>query len=440
MKKTFAIAIIGKEGGGLRVGAVASGELVFASKTVGRDDPNAPQPVPATGIWQVSYNGENRPVRWERLNSSTPNSNTPPQISMSYDRMGRRREKNNQRFFYDGYLQIANFEHQTSNIKLQTFIWDPTEPVATRPLAWFGSNAPPRLYTHDGNKNVSEVVAAASGTNAAVEVVAHYDYAAFGAVLAQKGDCAEANPWRFSSEYAEDDTATVYYNYRHYEPVTGRWMRRDPIEEAEDPNIYVFCVNSVSKYVDLLGLKKDCCCKLCLYSATPKKTFKDNKPIVVGPGTVFGHTWATKENCNSPDDQIVRNGKEYSFGPVEHIALNLERFKDGKLKGGAYDTSDYTPEKFIVVKKCWKLGQRECDKLKNDIKGKKKYPKYFTPDVYCTTTATKFAQDHGANDIPNSNGPVKHDGETNTKPNPKTLAENMSDNGGIVIKPPKKRR
>lgn len=131
---------------------------------------------------------------------------------------------------------------------------------------------------------------------------------------------------------------------------------------------------------------------------------------------------------------------EYSFGPVERIALNLGRFKDGKLKGGAYDTSGYTPEKFIVVKKCWKLGQRECDKLKNDINGKKKYPKYFTPDVYCTTTATKFAQDHGANDIPNSNGPVKYGGETNTKPNPKTLAENMSDNGGIVIKPPKKRR
>ncbi|MGN0854166.1 MAG: hypothetical protein ACI4R9_01450 [Kiritimatiellia bacterium] len=32
---------------------------------------------------------------------------------------------------------------------------------------------------------------------------------------------AASNPWRFSSEYAEDDTATVYYNYRHYEPVMG---------------------------------------------------------------------------------------------------------------------------------------------------------------------------------------------------------------------------
>ena len=26
------------------------------------------------------------------------------------------------------------------------------------------------------------------------KVEAHYDYAAFGAVIAQKGDCAEANP------------------------------------------------------------------------------------------------------------------------------------------------------------------------------------------------------------------------------------------------------
>ena len=56
---------------------------------------------------------------------------------MSYDRMGRRVTKNNQRFVYDGYLQIANFELKIPNSKLQTFIWDPTEPVATRPLAFY---------------------------------------------------------------------------------------------------------------------------------------------------------------------------------------------------------------------------------------------------------------------------------------------------------------
>ena len=39
---------------------------------------------------------------------------------MSYDRMGRRVTKNNQRFVYNGYLQIANFELETSNVKHQT--------------------------------------------------------------------------------------------------------------------------------------------------------------------------------------------------------------------------------------------------------------------------------------------------------------------------------
>ena len=96
-----------------------------------------------------------------------PNSSSPPLISMSYDRMGRRVTKNDQRFVYDGYLQVANERTVSNELVRQSFVWDPTESVATRPLAWFGSNAPPRLYTHDGNKNVSEVVAAASGFLAA---------------------------------------------------------------------------------------------------------------------------------------------------------------------------------------------------------------------------------------------------------------------------------
>ncbi len=86
------------------------------------DDGNQTLIKTATGIWSVTYNGENRPILWENVstNSPTPNSSTPTLISMSYDRMGRRVTKNNQRFVYDGYLQIANFEHQTSNIKHRT--------------------------------------------------------------------------------------------------------------------------------------------------------------------------------------------------------------------------------------------------------------------------------------------------------------------------------
>ena len=99
------------------------------------DDGNQTLIQTATGIWSVTYNGENRPILWECVsfnsptpplthsstyNSSTPNSSTPPLISMSYDRMGRRVTKNDQRFVYDGYLQIANFEEAATNSQLIT--------------------------------------------------------------------------------------------------------------------------------------------------------------------------------------------------------------------------------------------------------------------------------------------------------------------------------
>jgi RHS repeat-associated protein len=176
---------------------------------------------------------------------------------MSYDRMGRRVTKNNQRFVYDSFLQIANSELKTLNSKLQTFIWDPTEPVATRPLAWLvlRSLGEGGYYTHDGNKNVSEVVAGNG------DVAAHYEYAPFGAIVAQRGKSASTNPWRFSSEYTENETETVYYNYRHYEPVAGRWLSMDLLEELDSANSYSFVHNETINFYDYIGN----CSSVCGY-------------------------------------------------------------------------------------------------------------------------------------------------------------------------------
>ena len=186
----------------------------------------------------LQYNGENRPVRWPHGNAV---------ITMSFDRMGRRVTKNTQRFVYNGYLQIVDFEHTTSNFEFQAFVWDPTENVATRPLVWFSGTAT-AYYTHDGNKNVSEVLSANS------ETIARYDYAPFGAVTARHGTSTIDNPWRFSSEYADDDTAMIYYNYRHYDAVMGRWMSRDKVEDNND---LIFVRNNPILHNDILGLKFD---------------------------------------------------------------------------------------------------------------------------------------------------------------------------------------
>ena len=101
------------------------------------------------------------------------------------------------------------------------------KPIATRPLVWNFSTFQPfntstSYYTHDGNKNVSDLVASSN-----LSVAAHYEYAPFGVIIKQCGNNAAANRLRFSCEFAEDSTLTIYYNYRHCVAEVGRWIHRE---------------------------------------------------------------------------------------------------------------------------------------------------------------------------------------------------------------------
>jgi RHS repeat-associated protein len=104
-------------------------------------------------------------------------------------------------------------------------------------------------YAHDGNKNVSEVV---SDEN---EISAHYEYAPFGSVLVIHGEMASSNPWRFSSEYHDDISGLVYYNFRNYNAIYGRWVGRDPVAEKGCINLYCMLENQILYSYDFLGLK-----------------------------------------------------------------------------------------------------------------------------------------------------------------------------------------
>ena len=94
----------------------------------------------------------------------------------------------------------------------------PTASIATRLLVMRAKNWGLNLfYTHDGNKNVSEVFYHAPQNG----IAAHYDYAPFGAVTrtsratrVTNRDFLSENPFRFSSEYHDLTLGLVYYNYR----------------------------------------------------------------------------------------------------------------------------------------------------------------------------------------------------------------------------------
>lgn len=83
--------------------------------------------------------------------------------------------------------------------------------------------------------------------------VAEYVYGPFGQVVNAAGAMAQSNPFRFSSEYHDDETGLVYYNYRDYSPTLGRWTKRDPVEEEGGVNLYSINDNNPIVSWDHLG-------------------------------------------------------------------------------------------------------------------------------------------------------------------------------------------
>ena len=195
-----------------------------------------------TGTWSVLYNAENRPIRWTQGDTV---------ITMAFDRMGRRVEMRTvkdgaetfQHFVYDNYLCIQQLRG-AENTLFHSYVWDPTEPIATRPLIFIPSVGETTYYFHDGNKNVSDLVSLAG------DVVVHYAYTPFGTPIAS---APSENPLAFSSEYYDFALGYVYYNYRHYDPVIGRWLQRDPLAEMGGINLFSFLPNAPLASIDVLG-------------------------------------------------------------------------------------------------------------------------------------------------------------------------------------------
>lgn len=75
----------------------------------------------------------------------------------------------------------------------------------------------------------------------------------YGQVTAE-GDVVQ--PMQWSSEFNDSELALTYYNYRHYNPVDGRWMCRDKVGERTAYNLYQFANNNVF-LIDYIGLVED---------------------------------------------------------------------------------------------------------------------------------------------------------------------------------------
>ena len=162
------------------------------------------------------------------------------------------------RFIYQGYLQIAELDAADASesadpVLRKTYLWDPLEPVATRVLAMSvfdetGTYVEDLYYTHDALKNTTALFGIKAGRRAL------YEYGPYGNVLKMEGNAAEINPFRFSSEYFDEETGLVQYNFRYYNPKDGRWLSRDILGEMYTQNSYAFMKNHAIFRFDLLGM------------------------------------------------------------------------------------------------------------------------------------------------------------------------------------------
>lgn len=72
------------------------------------------------------------------------------------------------------------------------------------------------------------------------------------------------------NDSCDDVSGTVYYNYRHYEPMMGRWMSRDPIGEESSPYLYAYVDNAPLWKTDFCGLMR-------LLTPKEEKAFRNGK-------------------------------------------------------------------------------------------------------------------------------------------------------------------
>jgi len=82
------------------------------------------------------------------------------------------------------------------------------------------------------------------------QVVAEYEYDAWGNIISQSGSMATENPYRYAGYYYDEETGLYYLRARYYDPEIGRFIRRDTVQKI---NKYLYAANNPVMLMDFSG-------------------------------------------------------------------------------------------------------------------------------------------------------------------------------------------
>ncbi len=176
-------------------------------------------------------------------------------------------------FFYDGW-QVCE-EQNSDGVTLVTYVYAPNyldapmqiERTAANPL---GTG---EVYLHQNARY--DVVAVTDESGAVAETRYFDDFGrAYGEDKLPTVSSSVGNPYGYQGRRLDEETGFYYYRNRYYDPVSGRFLQRDPVWDSGNVgNQYTYVGNSPINGLDPLGLDG---------------SSLENDDSILGPQGIFG--------------------------------------------------------------------------------------------------------------------------------------------------------
>ena len=295
------------------------------------------------GRWNYSWDAENRLIAMETRPELVQIAGGLPvekrtKLQFGYDFAGRRVQKkvstwngsayvvaSDTRFLYDGWNLLAELNGLAGNAVVHSYIWGLDVSGSMQGAGGVGgllainTGTATYLPAFDANGNL----AAAFDSNTVTEV-ARFDYDVFGRTLQAVGPSAADLPFRFSTKYTDPETGLLYYGFRYYNPSTGRWPSRDPINENGGLHLYGFVGNATPIAIDKFGLSIRATCSLKAYFDSIGITLSGEESRDAGDYVYSSAQVVRDASAKEVVTAMINGGRVHEFDSVENLKLHVE--------------------------------------------------------------------------------------------------------------------
>ncbi len=199
------------------------------------------------------YNGKRWNMEWVNGNRLAEASSGTTNVSYTYDRTGLRSTKT---------VNGTTYHYAYAGDKLVWQEWDGNEFF----FFYDESNAPIGFWYHpaSGSNVTGYYMTTQQGDITRIEdvngnVLATYEYDAWGKLISSSGSLATINPLRYRGYYYDTETELYYLSSRYYDPKVSRFINADSTDAVlsanglYDQNLFAYCDNNPVMRTDMGG-------------------------------------------------------------------------------------------------------------------------------------------------------------------------------------------